>query len=155
MHPAVLGSLARVAAEYSIDRLRNPFEGLLKSRPGPSALSNRRVYLRQYANSIAALPGSLLFRRTVSQKGLKTPDSFYGVSLTGLLDGPALIGVFREVGEGATELMCHPGDYDVDLEHAQTRLKRQREKELEALTDAAVRLAVKEHNISLISYREL
>jgi hopanoid biosynthesis associated protein HpnK len=155
MHPAVLGSLARVAGEYGIDRLRNPFEGLLKSRPGPSALSNRRVYLKQYANSVAALPGSLLFRRTVSNKGLKTPDRFYGVSLTGLLDGPALIGVLREVGDGATELMCHPGAYDADLEQAQTRLKRQRERELEALTDASVQLAVKEHNISLISYREL
>jgi predicted glycoside hydrolase/deacetylase ChbG (UPF0249 family) len=155
MHPTVLRSLARVAAEYGIDRLRNPFEGLLKSRPGPSALSNRRAYLKQYANSVAALPGYLVFSRTVSEKRLRTPDSFYGVSLTGLLDSPALLGVIREVKEGSTELMCHPGAYDADLEQAQTRLKRQRERELEALTDNAVQVAVKEHNISLISYREL
>ena len=63
--------------------------------------------------------------------------------------------MIKKVREGSTELMCHPGSYDADLEQAQTRLKRQREREMNALTDPEVRLAVKEHNIRLISFREL
>ena len=57
--------------------------------------------------------------------------------------------------EGVTEIMCHPGLYDEQLEGAPTRLKRQRQRELEALTDPTVREIVNREGIVLINYGQL
>jgi len=51
--------------------------------------------------------------------------------------------------------MCHPGQYDQDLERAPTRLKSERDTELKGLMDSAVRDALKKHDISLIDFRQL
>jgi predicted glycoside hydrolase/deacetylase ChbG (UPF0249 family) len=51
--------------------------------------------------------------------------------------------------------MCHPGINDEDLAQARTRLRRQREQELEAVSDAGLRERAEELGIKLISYREL
>jgi predicted glycoside hydrolase/deacetylase ChbG (UPF0249 family) len=51
--------------------------------------------------------------------------------------------------------MCHPGISDPGLESAHTRLKKERERELEALTDPSLRRFAEECGIELISYREL
>jgi predicted glycoside hydrolase/deacetylase ChbG (UPF0249 family) len=51
--------------------------------------------------------------------------------------------------------MCHPGVHDDSLKDAGTRLKQQREAELQALTDPALpRIATRE-KIEMISYSEL
>jgi predicted glycoside hydrolase/deacetylase ChbG (UPF0249 family) len=57
--------------------------------------------------------------------------------------------------EGTTELMCHPGYQDAELDGKATRLKRERQRELAALTAPEVSSAVKQRGIRLISYREL
>ena len=61
----------------------------------------------------------------------------------------------QEMEEGVTELMCHPGIHDDELEHERTRLKRERARELEILTDPALRRSIDERGIKLISYGEL
>ena len=61
----------------------------------------------------------------------------------------------ESLGEGTAELMCHPGVFDDELEGAITRLKQQRERELEAICDSTLRAAAKDLGIELISYREL
>ena len=85
---------------------------------------------------------------------MRAPDFFCGVRLTGLLDGEALRRVIAGLAEGTTELMCHPGVYDDELEVAATRLKRQRQRELDALTDENVRRAVEAQSVRLINYQE-
>ena len=79
----------------------------------------------------------------------------FGVKLTGMLDSAAIRSMMESLAEGTAELMCHPGVYDDDLECARTRLKRERERELEALSDPSLRLFVKGQGIELITYREL
>jgi predicted glycoside hydrolase/deacetylase ChbG (UPF0249 family) len=51
--------------------------------------------------------------------------------------------------------MCHPGIYGEGLEQARTRLKQQRQRELDALIDSSLRRAIDELGVKLISYREL
>ena len=51
--------------------------------------------------------------------------------------------------------MCHPGVYGEEIEQARTRLKQQRQRELDALVDPRLRRAIDELVVKLISYREL
>lgn len=155
-HPRVMKALARVAAEFGIKSIRNPFESFMApALTGPTARGQRGVYLKQYAMSAAVSVRVGAFRRLAHDYGLSTPDFFFGVRLTGLLDVEAIMNVIESLKDGTTELMCHPGVYGEDLEQAQTRLKRQRERELEALIDPGLRRAIDELGVKLISYREL
>ena len=152
-HPQVMEALARVAAEFGIKCVRNPFEGVF----APAHLSSlsKWAYLKQYALSAAIQPGAGQFKRLARASGLRTPDRFLGVGLTGMLDSAAIRSMMESLSEGTTELMCHPGVCDDDLERAHTRLKRERERELEALSDTSLRRVAEEQGIELINYREL
>lgn len=146
----VMEALARVAGEFGIRCIRNPFEGLF-ARPRLGSLS-KWAYFKQYALSAAIQPGAVRFNRLAREHGLKTPDRFYGVGLTGMLDSAAIRSMMESLSEGTTELMCHPGVCDDDLDRAPTRLKREREHELEALSDPELRRFAAEKGIELISF---
>ncbi len=77
------------------------------------------------------------------------------MSSTGFLDAAALEAILRDLPEGTSELMCHPGYADAELKAAPTRLQAQREIELDALTRPEVRNLARELGIELITYREL
>lgn len=153
IYPQVMKALARVAAEFGIGCVRNPFEGVFT----PAGLNSlaKWAYLKQYALSAAIQPGAIEFKRLARQHGLKTPDRFLGVGLTGMLDSSAIRRMMETLAPGTAELMCHPGVYDDDLDRAPTRLKRQREKELEALSDSSLRRFAEDHGVELINYRRL
>jgi hopanoid biosynthesis associated protein HpnK len=156
VHPRVMQALGRVAGDFGIRCVRNPFEGILASpAPGLAAPRERATYLKQSALCAAVRPGAPRFRRLAARYRLRAPDHFRGVALTGLLDGDRLCRVIRSLPEGTTELMCHPGVRDDALERASTRLTRQRERDLGALLDPAVRRCLDAAGVSLISYRQL
>ena len=149
-HAQVMEALTRVAAEFGIKCVRNPFEGLF-ARTRISSLS-KWSYLKQYALSTAIQPGAVQFNRLVRAHGLKTPDRFIGVGLTGMLDSAAIRSMMESLSEGTTELMCHPGVCDDDLDRAPTRLKREREHELESLCDPELKRFAAEKGIELINF---
>jgi hopanoid biosynthesis associated protein HpnK len=154
--PLVMTALARVAAGFNIRAVRNPFERLRAPFvTGPSARTRRGVYWKQAVMSAAVARRARAFRRIIGAHGLRAPDFFCGVRLTGLLDAEAVRGVIAGLRDGTTELMCHPALYDDELEQAATRLKRERQRELEALTDESVRRAVDATGVRLIHYGEL
>lgn len=153
IHPRVMEAAAQVASEFEIRCVRNPFERVFSLSRGDSHW--RWTYLKQCILSAVTAPAALQFRELVRENQLKTPDKFFGVKMTGLLDSAAIRSIIETLGEGASELMCHPGINDIDLEGAPTRLKRQRELELEALCDPGLRLLAKERGIMLINYGEL
>jgi hopanoid biosynthesis associated protein HpnK len=155
-HPHVMRALARVAREFGIRCVRNPFESLFApAHAGATARARRAAYLKQCAMSAAVAVRAISFKRLAREYGLRTPDHFFGARLTGLLDSEAIESLVRSTRPGATELMCHPAVYDQELERARTRLKRERERELEALTDPALRRIIDKAGVKLISYREL
>lgn len=154
-HPVVMKALARVATEFGIPCVRNPFESVFApARTGSAARARRPVYLKQYALSAAIAPRARSFKRLAREHGLKAPDYLCGVRLTGLLDSEAMRSVIESLKEGTTELMCHPGLHDEELESAHTRLKRERQQELEALIDPAIQKCANEQGVMLINYRE-
>lgn len=146
----VMKALAVVAREFRVTRVRNPFESVF-DRASLSGWAN----IKQSALSAVIAPGAIRFKRLARQHRLDTTDRFLGVKRTGMLDSDAIRSMMKGLKEGTTELMCHPGFHDSELASAHTRLKEERERELEALTDPSLRRFAEECGIELISYREL
>src|ERR1017187_9131964 len=95
------------------------------------------------------------FHRVLARHGCRTTDHFAGFQLTGRFRAPELAQLIRELPDGVTEFMCHPGYCGDDLRHARTRLKESRERELEALVAPEVRAELAEAAVELVNYRGL
>jgi hopanoid biosynthesis associated protein HpnK len=152
-HPQVMKALAVAAGEFGIRCVRNPFEQIFAnmSLTGYASWS----FMKQSALSAAIRPGAIQFKKVIRKAGFETPNRFFGVKLTGMIDSMAIRSILEAPWEGTAELMCHPGLHDDELEQARTRLKRERERELEALCDPSLRLIAERHGVELIDYRGL
>jgi hopanoid biosynthesis associated protein HpnK len=153
VHPRVMEALARVAQEQGIHRVRKPVENIRDSWNGSSGKA-RGLSKQHLAASLVTTAGRQF--RSISRKyGLRSPDHFLGLAMTGKLGPEALRRMIGMVAEGETEIMLHPGICDDQLRGTGSRLLEQREAELAGLLDAGVRSTVEEREIRLISYREL
>jgi predicted glycoside hydrolase/deacetylase ChbG (UPF0249 family) len=65
-----------------------------------------------------------------------------------------LLNIISNVGEGTSEIMCHPGYVD-DAFAKESVYNFQRERELNILTDAAIKQAIESQNIKLITFADL
>lgn len=123
--PQVLEAVARVAEEFSIPWVR------------------QTLLLRGH------------FKRVLQKHHCRATDHFKGFQITGKFDAAILAKLIRDLPEGSTEFMCHPGHCGPELSKAQTRLKQSREQELKALTDPEVRAALRESNITLANFGQI
>lgn len=152
-HPRVMEQVVRVAEEFGIRRVRKPFEdaGILLW----SGFEGGWNSLKRRMAGLAARTAAPQFKKMVREHGMRAPDRFWGVAATGRLRREALLSLIGSLAEGVNEVMCHPGEYDEELEHSGTRLRRERQQELDALTDPAVRRAIEQQQIELMDYRGL
>jgi hypothetical protein len=110
------------------------------------------------SRSLTAAAANLSRRRFIGlaeNAGLLSPDHFCGIGWTGTVESGRLLRMIDRLGEGTTELMCHPGFYDDALDRKATRLKSERQAELDALTAPEVARKIRERGVQLISFREL
>lgn len=152
-HPRVMEVVVRVAEEFKVTRIRKPFEDT-KTLLWPPCRSGVSSW-KQRATALIAGVNASGFQKLASLHGIRTPDHFMGVAATGRLNREAILAMIGAMRDGVTELMCHPGQCDEELEKSPTRLKREREAELEGLTDPDVRRAIREHNVCLMTFQEL
>ena len=152
-HPKVMEAVGRVAKELGITRIRKPMENLRDSwETTRHETSGRTMELIAAAAARAVTP----WFQTIARKyGLRSPDHFLGLAMTGGLGPAALRRMIDTLSDGSTEIMLHPGSCDTDLANSGSRLQDQRETELQGLLDPGVRSALTERDIRLISYREL
>jgi chitin disaccharide deacetylase len=92
-------------------------------------------------------------RATANRQGLATTDYFCGIAHTGVLTRQGVAALLKNLPNGTTEFMCHPGYADHDLRQSPTRLQQSRQTELGILTDPGLRKLVATSGIRLISYR--
>ena len=156
MWPPVFALTARLAAEYGMAGVRSSRERRIDFH----GLWRRNARLRGKILVQAGVGLGLAFlavasRAALAAAGVATPDYFYGVSATGYLDRETLADVLRDVPEGVSELMCHPGYVDATLERVSTRLLRQRETEFEAVAAPEARILAASLGIELVTYRAL
>jgi hopanoid biosynthesis associated protein HpnK len=156
MLPAVFPIAVRLARHCGIPGVRSAVErptslgGLLR-RHGSASTTIVKQYLEARALALAAMNS----RERLQRAGLACPKYFYGITQTGFLDGAELDAILRNLPEGTSELMCHPGYVDGALKETRTRLLAQRERELEALTRPEALSLVAALGIELIDYRGL
>jgi predicted glycoside hydrolase/deacetylase ChbG (UPF0249 family) len=94
-------------------------------------------------------------RAMAERAGVATADFFCGIAQTGALTKSGVQQLLASLPEGTTELMCHPGYADTDLQKTATRLQQSRQTELKILTDTGIRKSVATLGIRLINYSEI
>src|SRR5271163_1587254 len=151
VHPRVMGAVGRVAREFGITRVRNPIENLGDS--WRTARSENAPLVGNMAASLAVRAVGSWFNSIARKYGLRSPDHFLGLAVTGRLSSAALCRLIDTVPEGRTEIMLHPGIYDAELVKSRSRLQQQRQTEMDALLAPESRRAVESNGIRLISYR--
>jgi predicted glycoside hydrolase/deacetylase ChbG (UPF0249 family) len=93
-------------------------------------------------------------RAAARRLALKTPDHFMGESgPEAYWSSERVLAHLRELPGGVTEFMTHPGYYDADL--AYSRYGRQRETEVDGLTDPQARALIEREGIRLIHFGNL
>ena len=146
--PPVLDAVARVAQEFGIPWVRRPFDLPITAARGGAPWLKRAT-----TEGLDFLRGR--FQRVLADHNCRTTDHFAGFQLTGRFRAAELVELIRELPEGTTEFMCHPGRCREDLRKARTRLKESREQELLALIAPEARQALAESHVQLVNYRAL
>lgn len=144
--PPVLDAVARLAQEFQIPWVRRPFD--LPMKAGGVSWKTRAA-----SRSFSFVRRR--FHRVLSSHGCRTTDHFAGFRITGKYGPVELAQLIRELPEGLTEFMCHPGFCTDELRAARTRLKDSRREELDALTSPKVLSVIKESQVRLTTYRDL
>ena len=144
--PPVLNAVARIASDFGIPWVRRPFDLPLHAGRVPF---QRKVVSKTLGFARAR------FHRVLARHHLRTTDHFAGFQMTGHYDAAELARLIRQLPDGVTEFMCHPGFCTQELQAARTRLKESRRRELDALTSAVVRKAIEESNVKLARYPEI
>jgi predicted glycoside hydrolase/deacetylase ChbG (UPF0249 family) len=154
--PPVSEVVLRLAHEFRIPAVRCPME---QNAQESTPLRNHRVSristIKQHLVGRAVSGQAKTFRKKLAQAGLLSPTYFYGLSQTGFLDAGAIREILEVLPPGASELMCHPGYRDVDLERTGTRLLTQREIEIQGLTAPSVKNLVVSGRVHLCNYQGL
>jgi chitin disaccharide deacetylase len=91
-------------------------------------------------------------REQAERVGISTADYFCGIAQTGEMTKDGVAQLLRNLPDGTTELMCHPGYADQALQQTHTRLQGSRQTELAILTDVEIRNLVASQGIRLIDY---
>ncbi len=146
--PPVLAAVVRIAGEFGIPWVRRPFD-----IPITAARSGAPRGKRATSKGLSVVRAR--FERVLARGHCKTTDHFAGFQITGRFRTRELVQLIRELPEGSTEFMCHPGRWTAELENTRTRLKQSRERELAALTAPETRQAVEESGVELLNYRTL
>lgn len=154
LHPRVMRAVVQVASEFSIDAIRKPYENL-RTLFGRGPAREGCGAMGRSLTAAAANFGRRQFAGLVESAGLRSPDHFCGIGWTGTIEIGRLLRMLDHLPDGTTELMCHPGLHDEALDLKPTRLKRQRQAELDALIAPEALREVRRHGIQLISFREL
>ena len=84
----------------------------------------------------------------------RRPDVFYVNFYDEAATKENLLNIIRSVGEGTSEMMCHPGHVD-EAFAKESIYNFQRERELQILTDPEIKQAIESQGIKLITFADL
>jgi chitin disaccharide deacetylase len=153
MLPGLFEIAVRLAKKHGIRAIRVSHEdSKLRALLSSGAQQNTTMLLKQAGQARALKLLARNARELADHAGLVTTDYFCGIAQTGSLTGEGLESLLKNLPDGTTEFMCHPGYADSDLQASATRLQQSRQAELHILTDERVRKLVATEGIRLISY---
>jgi predicted glycoside hydrolase/deacetylase ChbG (UPF0249 family) len=112
------------------------------------------------SDEMAGLPSSLIgpineyAPKLLKEFNPRRPHAFFASFYDELATREELRKIFSQIDDGTFEIMCHPGYTDPILLSASS-YARQRETELEVLTDPAILQEIQENKIELISFADI
>lgn len=145
--PGINSLVLKLSNEYNIIRVRIPKEGYLFTggfQTGVGRLIGRSGL--SFCADMAALRADSL--------GLRHPQHFYGMLAGGHLNAQLIANILRQLPEGVSEIMTHPGLDSVALGKAFSWQYHWRE-ELDAYLDAGNKALLKELGIEPVSFAAL
>jgi chitin disaccharide deacetylase len=153
MLPGLFEIAVRLAKKHGIRGIRISHEdSRLRGWLSSGGQENTAKLLKQAAQARALKFLARNARDLAEHAGLVTTDYFCGIAQTGAFTREGVETLLKNLPEGTTELMCHPGYADSDLQTSPTRLQQSRQAELHILTDEGLRKLVAIQGIRLISY---
>jgi len=153
MLPGLFEVALRVAKRYKIRAIRVAHEESTLRAALATGDQPRGVAFKQGVRARGLKLLARGAREMAEHAGIATTDYFCGIAQTGVLTREGLERLLEILPEGTTELMCHPGYADAELQNTRTRLQESRQTELQILTDAGIRKLVATQGIRLISYK--
>lgn len=145
--PGINSLVLKLSNEYNIIRVRIPKEGYLFTggfQTGVGRLIGRSGL--SFCADMAALRADSL--------GLRHPQHFYGMLAGGHLNAQLIANILRQLPEGVSEIMTHPGLDSAALGKAFSWQYHWRE-ELDAYLDAGNKALLKELAIEPVSFTAL
>jgi predicted glycoside hydrolase/deacetylase ChbG (UPF0249 family) len=153
MLPGLFELALKLAKRHGIGAVRVSHEASsLRSALSKGEKRNARVVMKQ---GVQARVLKLLARDAqglAEKAGIATTDYFCGIAQTGELTVAGVKRLLESLLEGTTEMMCHPGFMDAELEKSATRLQDSRATEVAILTNQEIRNLVASQGIRLIDY---
>jgi len=144
--PGILPAVAAAAHEAGIRVVRRPLDRLSILDPLVSA----KMLVMHTAWRTALIGVAPAHRATLARA-----PHFRGIAMQGMPDmRDRLLATLDQLPIGVTEIMVHPG-YDDDVLAAQDLFRAERETELAALRDPAVKARLEKGDVKLVSFREV
>jgi len=154
MLPGLFEIALRLAKKHNIRAIRISHEASkLRAHLASGGEQKTGVLLKQGVQARGLKLLARDARDLADHAGIATSDYFCGIAQTGVLTLEGVETFLKNLPEGTTELMCHPGYVDDELRNSATRLQESRELELQILTHPQVRKLVAFQGIRLISYQ--
>jgi chitin disaccharide deacetylase len=156
MLPRLFEIAIRLAKKHNVRAIRISHEASkLRALLASGGGQKRSVILKQGVQARGLKLLARDARKMANRAGLLVTDYFCGIAQTGVMTPEGIDALLKNLPDGTTELMCHPGYADGDLSRSPTRLQESRQSELAILTAPQVRKLVAIQGIRLISYHLL
>jgi chitin disaccharide deacetylase len=153
MLPGLFEIALRLAKRYHIGAIRVAHEASsLRAALSTGDEANTATVLKQGVQARGLKLLARDAREQAERAGISTADYFCGIAQTGEMTKDGVACLLRNLPDGTTELMSHPGYVDQALQNSPTRLQASRQTELEILTDVEIRNIVASQGIRLIDY---
>lgn len=153
MLPGLFEVALKLAKRHGIGAVRVALEASsLRAALASGAKQNAGVVMKQGVEARGLKLLARDARELAERAGIATADYFCGIAQTGELTREGVEELLKNLPEGTTELMCHPGYADAALGKTPTRLQESRQAELKILTDTGIRNLVASQGIRLIDY---
>lgn len=145
VHPVFADILVELAVEYKVACIRLPRERVMTTLRLARDNAARKL--------VESVIFKLLSRRTsrlMRERGLISTDRLFGLHQSGHLSEEYVVGVIDGIHDGSTEMYFHPA---ADIGGVPPAAAAQRE--VEILTSARVREAIKRRGVALTTFAEL
>lgn len=145
--PGIIDIAIDLARQFHISAMRLPAEPLLFR--GGYPVSGGRLIGRTGLTVLARLAW-----RKARRAGIFMPDHFFGMLAGGNMQEQYLCAIIRQLPAGTTEIMLHPGSNDAALQAA-FGWPYHWQAELAAVSSDNVKSCLRQHDVQLISFRDL